>query len=318
MEPHPTVTVRSFYEQHREDLGLRMVAGERGLDRLIREPTVNRPALALAGFTKYFAQHRIQVMGNAENYFLKSLGEEERAKRHEMLFRSRIPCVVFCRNAVPPRACVRLADAEGVPMFRSPMVTMRFINRATLQLDPMFAPRRKEMGSMVDILGIGVLIRGEPGIGKSECVLGLIERGYSLVSDDVTLLTVHNGDELIGTAPPTIKDYMEVRGIGLINVAATFGIKSIRTNKRLDLVVRLRRWDEVTDVDRLGLEQETISLLGIEVPFVTLPVAPGRDLARLVEVAACIQKLHMAGHHPARDFENRLLGAIESERKEPG
>lgn len=309
------VTVRDLYTKHQEILGLQLVAGAPGLDRLIREPTVNRLGLALTGFTKYFAKHRLQVMGNAEVCYLKSLPPAEREKRYTVLLSFCVPCIVFCRGYQPEPALVRLAEAANVPLFRSQQVTMRFINQATLLLDGLCAPHGTEMGSMVDILGIGVIVRGAAGIGKSECVLGLIERGYSLVSDDVTHIHINNGHEIIGTPHERIRDYMEVRGIGLINVPAMFGIKSIRTNKRVDLVVTLKRWEDVPDVERVGLEQEKVRLLGIEVPHVTIPVAPGRDLARLVEVAAFLAKLRLAGHNPAREFEDRLLQEMANARQ---
>lgn len=293
---------------------LKLVAGAKGLSRVIREPTVNRPGLALAGFTAYFAQHRVQVLGNAETHFLKALDAAERRARYASLLRFKIPCLVFCRGYRPERELLELAEEAGVPVFRSPQVTMHFINHATLHLESLFAPQGTQLGSMVDIQGIGVIIQGEAGIGKSECVLGLIERGHSLVSDDVTHLAVEKGTELVGSAPERIKNYMEVRGIGLINVTAMFGIKGLRTQKKVDLVVTLRRWEEVRDVERVGLEQHTINLLGIDVPQVTVPVAPGRDVARLVEVAACLTKLRLTGHNPAREFEERLLADITSAR----
>src|SRR4051812_26984726 len=184
------ITVERFYTEHASSLGLNLIAGAQGLKRIIREPTVNRPGLALAGFKRYFAGRRIQVMGNAECHYLKSLGPDERQARYEDLFSHKIPCVVFCRNFQPDRQFLRMAEKRDVPVFTSPQITMRFINLATLALELMFAPKGSELGSMVDILGVGVIIKGESGIGKSESVLALIERGYSLVSDDVTRVTL--------------------------------------------------------------------------------------------------------------------------------
>jgi HPr kinase/phosphorylase len=184
---------------------------------------------------------------------------------------------------------------------------MKFINLATLALEMMFAPRSTEMGSMVDILGVGVIIRGESGIGKSECVLALIERGYSLVSDDITKVTLVDGQEVLGTSSELTRNHMEVRGIGIINVQAMFGVRAIRKEKRVDLVVTLKVWDEVPDVDRLGLEDEYIKILGADVPHVTIPVRPARDLARLVEVAALNVKLRSTGYNAARELDERLV-----------
>src|SRR5262245_44613767 len=170
------------------------------------------------------------------------------------------------------------AKAMDIPIFQTPLITMRFINLATLSLEMLFAPRGSEMGSMVDILGVGVIIRGESGIGKSECVLALIERGYSLVSDDITKVTLVDGRDVIGTSAELTRNHMEVRGIGIINVAAMFGVKSIRGEKRVDLVITLKVWNDVPDVDRLGMEQEFVRILGIDVPHITIPVRPGRDI----------------------------------------
>src|SRR5687768_17140574 len=260
------VTVERFYTEHASSLELNLVAGAEGLQRIIREPTVNRPGLALAGFTRYFASKRVQVIGNAESHFLKSLPANEREQRYAVLFSHKIPCFVFCRGFYPDREFLKTAEKLNVPIFKTPLITMKFINLATLALEMLFAPHGTDMGSMVDILGVGVIIRGETGIGKSECVLALIERGYSLVSDDITKVTLVDGREVIGTSAEITRNHMEVRGIGIINVAAMFGVKSIRREKRVDLVVTLKSWNDVEDVDRLGMEEQFTKILGVEVP----------------------------------------------------
>jgi HPr kinase/phosphorylase len=309
------VTVERFYTENAGSLELNLVAGASGLKRAIKEPTVNRPGLVLSGFTRYFAFKRLQVVGNAEAFFVKSLSEEERTRRYETFFSYRLPCVVFSRGLHPDRQFLKAAEAARVPIFRCPMVTMKFINLATLALELMFAPRGTEMGSMVDILGVGVILRGESGIGKSESVLALIERGYSLVADDITKVTLVDGREVVGTSAEVTRNHMEVRGIGIINVAAMFGVKSIRHEKRVDLVVTLKSWNEVADVDRLGMEQEYVNILGIEVPHITIPVRPGRDLARLVEVAAFQTKLKNSGYNPAKELNDRLIARMASAAK---
>ena len=303
-------TVETFYIQNSTPLQLKLMAGPEGLKRLIREPTVNRPGLALAGFTRYFANKRIQVMGNAESSFIKSLSSTERAKRYRHLLSHRIPCVVFSRNINPDREFLKAAEEADVPIFKTPLITMNFISLATLALDSMFAPRGSEMGSMVDILGVGVLVRGESGIGKSECVLDLLERGYSLVSDDITKVILMDGKDVIGTSSEITRHHMEVRGIGIINVAAMFGVKCIRLEKRMDLVVTLKAWNDVENVDRLGLEDESVDILGVKVPHITIPVRSGRDLARLVEVAAFQTKLKLSGYNAAREFNDRLIARM--------
>ena len=304
------VTVDKFYRTHAEQLKLELLAGKEGLNRAIMESSVNRPGLVLAGFTRYFAYKRIQVLGNADVYFLRSLTAEKRRKRYVNLFDFKVPCLVFSRNLDPDAELIRAANKANIPVFRSSLLTVKFINQATLALDTMFAPRGTEMGSMVDVLGVGVIIKGESGIGKSESVLALIERGYSLVADDVTKVTLIDGKEIFGTCSELTRNHMEVRGIGIINVAAMFGVKSVSSNKRVDLVVSLKSWHDVPDVDRLGMEQQFTEILGVKIPHMIIPVKPGRDIARLIEVAALHTKLTLSGYNPARELNERLLAQM--------
>ena len=306
-------SVGRFYEAHAANLGLELVAGEKGLDRIIREPTVNRPGLALSGFYSYFAPKRVQVFGSAELSYLQSLPVKERKERLQRFFGCAIPCLVIARHAKLPPALREMADQSGVPVFRTPMITMKFINAATIALEFEFAPRCSEHGSMVDILGVGTLIRGASGIGKSECVLSLLERGYSLVSDDITRFRAFETRELIGSSAELTRFHMEVRGIGIINVAAIFGVRSIRTEKSLDLVVTLKDWREMEDVDRHGLQRQFYKILGISVPHVIIPVRMGRDLGHLVEVAALDHKLKSHGTDSAHEFNERLIRKMQAE-----
>ena len=308
------VTVEQFFKEHTDDLQIRRLGGgELNSKRIIREPTVNRPGLALSGFTRYFAYKRVQVMGHAEVFYLRSLRPEERQARYAYLFAYKIPCIVFSRGLKPDKEFLAAAEQAGVPIFQTPLVTMKFINLATLALETMFAPRSTELGSMVDILGVGVIIRGESGIGKSEAVLALIERGYSLVADDVVKAMLVDGREILCTSSELTRNHMEVRGIGIINVAAMFGIKSIRKEKSLDLVIALKLWNEVKDVDRLGMEQEFVTILGVQIPHITIPVRPGRDLARLIEVAAFQTKLNKSGYNAAKELNKRLIAQMVPE-----
>lgn len=307
---HPLVTVAQFYKEFGEVLEMKLVEGEGGMDRIIREPTVNRPGLALVGFTRYFAYKRVQVMGNAEVYYLRSLREEERRARYAYLFAYKVPCVVFSRSLKPDKEFIAAATEAGVPIFLTPLVTMKFINKATLGLEMMFAPRGSELGCMVDILGVGVIIKGESGIGKSEAVLALIERGYSLVADDVVKAVLVDGRDVLCTSSELTRNHMEVRGIGIINVAQMFGVKAIRKEKTLDLVVTLKAWSEVTDVERIGMEQEFVKVLEVDIPHITIPVRPGRDIARLIEVAAFQVKLRKSGSNAAEELNNRLLSQM--------
>jgi len=307
----PVVTVESFYTSHAEKLHMKLEGPRVGFHRKIREPTINRPGLALSGFYTYFAEKRVQVLGAAEHSYLKSLPEKTRVQRVRELCACKIPCLVMSRGFHLAPELLTVTEAAKIAVFRTPMITMKFINAATIALEVDFSPTVTEFGSMVDILGVGVLIRGASGIGKSECVLGLIERGHSLVADDVTRITSLEGRELMATAPELTRNHMEVRGIGIINVANIFGIGSIRIEKRLDLVVTLKDWHELEEVERIGLDQEFYEILGMQVPHVTIPVKPGRDIARLIEVAAMDQKLKGLGRNSAVEFNTKLLNLME-------
>lgn len=311
----PTLTVGEFYERHLEELRLRLIGSRTGFDRKISEPTINRPGLALSGFYTYFAVHRIQVIGKAERSYLKHLSEENMRKRFEDLCRRPIPCIVVSRGDTIPENLVAMANAMGVSVFQTSMVTMNFINAATVRLEWEFAPSTTEHGSMVDVMGIGILIRGASGTGKSETVLALLRRGASLVADDTVRLRNIEGREIVGTAPDLGRTHMEVRGLGIINVTALFGIGTFRTEKRLDLVVSLKPADQINEVDRTGLERKTHTLLGMRLPLVELPVAPGRDMAQLIEVAALDQKLKLLGHDTAVEFDKKLLKMMRERRK---
>src|SRR5712671_2597392 len=307
----PTVTVESFYNSHAEKLQMKLEGPRVGFHRKIREPTINRPGLALSGFDTYFAEKRVQVLGAAEHSYLKSLPAGVRIERLCNVCNHKIPCLVMSGGFhLAPELLSVTGEAEASKK-RTPMITMKFINAATIALEVDFSPTVTEFGSMVDILGVGVLIRGASGIGKSECVLGLIERGYSLVADDVTRVKSLEGRELMATAPDLTRYHMEVRGIGIINVASIFGIGSIRIEKRLDMVVTLQDWHELEEVDRIGLDQEFYEILKLKVPHITIPVRPGRDIPRLVEVAAMDQKLKGLGRNSAVEFNDKLLNLME-------
>lgn len=304
--PQPTITVERFYLNHADRLQLQLVSGG-GLAGRLEEGAVNRPGLGLAGFYTYFANKRVQVIGGAEWSYLRSLGDAEAAKRINALLKHKIPCLIFTRNHNPPDYVREACEKYEVPLFRTKLLTLKFINLTTIALESEFAPQISEHGSMVDILGIGAMVRGESGVGKSETVLGLLERGYSLVSDDITRFRLLEGRELIGTSPETTRYHMEVRGLGIINVPAIFGVMSVRPEKRLDIVVTLQEWQKEVEMDRTGLEAQQYTILGISVPHIILPVRPGRDLARLIEVAALDQKLKSLGHNAAREFNEKLI-----------
>ncbi|MCF6310882.1 MAG: HPr(Ser) kinase/phosphatase [Verrucomicrobiales bacterium] len=310
-----SVEVADFFERHKEELRMKLIGKRSGFDRKIMEPTVNRPGLALAGYYNYFAHHRIQVIGKAERSFLKHLEATEKKRRFTDLCKRQIPCIIVSRGDTLSTLSVEIANKYKLSVFQTTMVTMKFINAATVRLEWEFASRTTQHGSMVDVMGIGILIRGASGTGKSETVLSLLRRGASLVSDDMVRFRNFEGREILGEAPELGQNHMEVRGLGIINVPALFGVGTIRTEKRLDLVITLRPADQMNEMDRIGLDKGYFNLLGMKLPHVELPVAAGRDIAQLVEVAALDQKLKALGHDSAVEFNKKLLKMMRERRK---
>ena len=301
------ISVSHFFETYREKLRLELLTGDRGLHRLIREGSINRPALALTGFFRYFANKRIQVLGAAEMTYLKTLSQQRQKEIFTEMAERQIPCVVLTRNYNPTRAMLEVAQEKNLPLFKTPMITMNWVNLGTLCIDNEFAPSGTEHATTLDIRGVGVMLRGQSGVGKSECALALIERGHSLVADDYVIVTLIGDRELQGTSKDLNRGYMECRGIGIINVASIFGVRSVRREKRVDLVVTFVLWQPGMDEERSGLEVETFEILGRKVPHMTIPVRPGRDMARLVEVASSVQALRGMGHDSAKEFSERLI-----------
>ena len=311
------ITVAHFFDTYREKLKLELVTGAEGLHRLIHEGTVNRPALALTGFFKYFANKRPQVFGAAEMAYLKTRSQREQIKTFQTMVRKAIPCIILTRNYQPTHPLLAVAEEMKLPLFRTPLITMNFVNLATLCLDNEFALRGTEHATTLDIKGVGVMLRGESGVGKSECALALIERGHSLVADDLTQITLLDERELMASSRPLNRGWMECRGIGIINIAEMFGVKSLRLEKRIDLVVSLREWTPECIEERTGLEENYYEILGMKVPHIELFVRPGRDIARLVEVAALTQALKKMGHDPAKDFNDRLISFMSAQAGAP-
>ena len=274
------ITVAHFFETYREKLQLELITGEAGLHRLIREGSINRPSLALTGFFKYFANKRIQVFGAAEMTYLKTLTQRQQIEIFSEMVKRGIPAIVLTRNYVATHPLLAVSQEMNLPIFRTPMITMNFVNVATLCIDNEFAPSSTEHATTLDIKGIGVMIRGDSGIGKSECALALIERGHSLVADDLTCIKLLDEREVSASSRPLNRGYMECRGIGIINIADMFGVKSIRLEKRIDLVVSLREWSPDVVEERTGLEENFYDILGVRVPHIEFYVRPGRDIRR--------------------------------------
>ncbi len=303
------ISVQEFLERHGEDLGLSVEHPIVGLDKKIEEPSVNRPGLALAGFTTYFAKSRIQVLGNSEMSYLKRLSEATQLERFHQLCQQDFPCMVIARKHRLPEPLMAIAREKKIAVISCPLQTMNFLNQATIRLEKDFAPRTSLHGCMVDYRGIGVLIIGKSGSGKSETAIGLLEKGAALVADDsINLRQI--GGELIASAKDFARGYLEMRGIGVINVANLYGLSAISPQKRLDLVVRLKPASDLNKVDRIGISQQTFKILDCEIPLVEIPVAPGRDTARLIGVAALDLQLKKLGYDMADEFNKRLREKI--------
>ena len=309
------VSVREFLESYRDMLRMELHAGEAGLDNLIAEKSLNRPALALTGYFKEFAHKRLQVLGAGEMAYLADQTPEVRAARLEEVFNHGIPAVVVTRGLPVDDVLTRIADAHRVPLIRTQLKSKDFSAEATVLLEEKFAPRTSIHGTLVDVKGVGVLLRGSSGVGKSECALALIERGHSLVADDYVRVTLVADRELMGTSKELNRGYMECRGIGIINVASIFGVRSVRREKRIDLVLTFKLWQPGMDEERTGLDVDSFEILGRKVPHMTLPVRPGRDMARLAEVAAMVQALRGMGHDSAREFSERLIQHMQDGKK---
>lgn len=311
------ITVREFYERCKDSLRLTMVCGEEGSEKLLKDASMNRPALTLTGYYKNFAARRLQLFGAGEISYLRDQPAERQREILTEMLRMPVPCIVVTRNLLPPPELEAAARAAHVPLIRSALSTREFTPTAVLALEEFFAPRVGEHGTLMDVKGMGTLIRGKSGVGKSECALALIERGHSLVADDLVYIRLVNDRELRGKSSDLNRGYMECRGIGIVNIADLFGIRSVRMEKAINLVVTFSEWKPGMDEERTGLEQDTYDILGVAVPHVILPVRPGRDLARLVEVAAMVQALKAMGHDSAKEFNDRLIAYMAGESNLP-
>ncbi len=305
------LTVVELYESMKTPLRLELLAGEKGLYRKVKVAELNRPGLALAGYTDYFANRRIQVLGKAEITFLNSLDLTTLKQRLLTIFGSRIPCILVARRFTPPAELIKMGNELGVPILRSPFVTMRIMNKITMFLDNWFAPFLSLHGSLLEVSGVGVLITGKSGIGKSESSLALISRGHRIIADDIVRIHVEDGITLVGTRSEITTHHLELRGLGILDVQSLFGVGCIRDRKRIDLNIYLEEWDPNREYDRLGMAETKTVILGIEIPYNVIPVKPGRDLALLVEAAALNQRLRWMGRNPAKELNDRLIQAMQ-------
>lgn len=311
------ISVEQFWTAGREPLLLEIAAGAKYVNKTIREEALNRPGLALAGFFQYFAHRRIQVFGLAESAYLKNLSARERRERLAQFFNRHVPCVVVTRGRHVFPEIIELAEQHRVPVLKSALITSRFMNEATVLMERLTAPQVRVQGTMVDIMGIGVILEGAPGIGKSETALTLLQRGHSLVADDITVLRRTGPGSITGSAVPLTRYHLEIRGLGIIHVPSLFGVASVRAEMRLDVIVHLHRPDPAIEDDRTGFAQQWRDVLGVKIPVITLPVAPGRDLANIVEAAALNLRLKQLGHDAAKELDDRLMTILSRRQTGP-
>ena len=309
---HASISVGGLLSSRPEASGLplELLAGVDGLDRAITSPHVQKTGLALAGFHAYLRSGRVLIFGESEIRYLESLDTNARIASLRRSLTIDFPCVLITGGFEPPVEVVVEAERARLPLLKTPVVTPTAIAKLSSILEDSLAERTMLHAVLMDVLGLGVLITGESGIGKSECALDLIVRGHRLVADDTVEIRRRQETILIGTCPELTRHHMELRGVGVINVKELFGIASTRSSKRVELVVQLERWDPRREYERLGLDDDYFEILGLRIPLIRMPVAPGRNIAILVEVAARNQRLRMRGHHAARELARRLEDSL--------
>lgn len=275
-------------------------------EKKVMVPDINRPALQLTGFFEHFAYERVQLIGCVEYTFLENMEEDEKEKIYEMLLSYKIPCIIFCRNLKPDDSLIEKANKANVPVFSTETPTSAFSAEIIRWLNVELAPCISIHGVLVDVYGVGVLIMGESGIGKSEAALELIKRGHRLVSDDVVEIRKVSDETLVGTAPDITRHFIELRGIGIVDVKMLYGVQSVRETQNIDLVITLEEWDRDKEYDRLGLEEQYTEFLGNKVVCHQLPIRPGRNLAIIVETAAINHRQKSMGYNAAQELYKRV------------
>jgi len=312
-----TYLVEDLYKFHSERLGLELVAGNEGLKRRIWIPEAHRPGLTLSGYLKGHTDRRIVIFGKVEIGYLRDLDPTTRTKRLEAILgsSSATPAVIVARRYVPPKELVLLCERNHIPLFRTNMITMNLLGKLTLLLTEEFSPSINCHGTLVEVFGVGVLIQGDSSVGKSEAALGLIERGHRLITDDIVKVKKREGAyreaaHLEGFGDELTRHHMEIRGIGIINVAYLYGVVCVRDHKSIDIVVKLEVWDDQNFYDRVGLDEKHCDILGIKLPYHSLPVKPGRDVVLLLETIALNHRMKRMGYNSAKEFNSKLLNMI--------
>ena len=306
--------VRDIVER-KDPLQLEVLTGDAGLDREIPNVEAASPGLVLAGFTQRFVADRIHVLGETEITFLGSLGAKDRRHAVEIFFSFDLPCVVVTKNQDPPVEMVEMGRQKGVPVIRTRLKTAEFYRRLKPILEEAHAPATTVHGSLADVFGVGLLFLGRSGIGKSECVLDLVERGHRLVADDLVHVTKRGNDIVIGRGHELSRHHMEIRGVGLIDIHALFGIRAVRQQKRIEVVVQLEDWDNTREYDRTGLTRQETQLLDVSLPLVTVPLNPGKNLTVICEVVAMNHLLHYTGVDSAQVLNDRLIKHMRERRE---
>jgi HPr kinase/phosphorylase len=295
-------------------LNLHCIGGRKGLSREIAIPVLNRPGLALSGFYDSFAYQRVQVFGQGEVSYVKKLAKEGTMETIKQMFTYEIPCCIFTHNLTPVREFFEEAEKAQCPLLQTDLGTSEFLSRLMRILSDIFAPEKSIHGVLVEVYGLGILILGDSGVGKSETALELIERGHRLVADDVVVIRCVNGNVLMGSgANKIIGHHMEIRGLGIINITHLFGVRAIRDRKEIQLVVVLEGWDSAKNYDRLGTEEISMEILGVSIPKLEIPVKPGRNIPIIIETAAMNERLKTMGYHSAKEFNQNILKWIESD-----
>ncbi len=287
-------------------LDLETVVPPQGDELEIESSNLNRPGLQFAGFFEYFPHECVQILGKVEMTYLLSLSHDLMMQRIDEFMSRPLPAVVICRNMACPEELLAAARRFQVPLYRTRLVTTKFSHNAINFINNFLAPRVTRHGVLIDVYGVGIMITGDSGIGKSESALELVKRGHQLVADDVVDIRKVADERLIGESPETIRHFMEIRGIGIIDVKAMYGVGAVINRKSIDVVIHLEIWDSAKEYDRLGLSEEYINILGVKLPKITLPVRPGRNLAIIIEIAARNYRLKMMGYNAAREFDARL------------
>ncbi len=300
------LTVRTLLSETQSQLKLKLVCSENGLNRKITTSELHRPGLALSGFVELFTHDRIQILGNTEIKYLSGLQPSALTRSIDRFIEFEIPAIIVTNNNPVPKQLIEAATRRYISIFSTPFSTTRLIHLLSEYLESKFAPRVSMHGSLVDVYGIGILFTGRSGIGKSEIALDLVERGHRLVADDLIIVTKKAEQVLIGSGREIAEHILEIRGIGLIDVRQMFGIRGVRMQKRVEVVVKLVDWDKNLDFERVGLEDKTTEILGVELPEITLAINPGKNITVIAETIAMNYLLRMYGYHTPKEFNKRL------------